>query len=129
MVMRSLASLVMLFFIALGAPAVQSQEKVKVSGAELEQWLSKYWVYAGTNDDYGCVFLIVSHSATKRDQYFDCPHAFFGSGTDKGTARVDGSRLCTKWNTRPDEVCHEVYRIGEKRYQFGTGATKFYILK
>ena len=106
------------------APAV-AQEKVKVSGTELQTWLSRYWVLAGTNDKAGCVFFIVSHSAEKREENFHCPTS--GWGVRQGTARVDGDRLCTKW-TNKSEICDEVYRVGENRYET-RGAIQFYNLR
>ena len=95
-----------IFSIGCASTAMQTMEKVKVTGAELEQWLSTYHSYAGTNDATGCVFIVFNHSADRRDQYYDCP---FGSGTGKGTAYVDGDRMCT--NGTKLECKHPVPRF------------------
>lgn len=88
------------------------QERKKLSGAELQEELGRYHVNAGTNPN-GCAFMVVNFSPARREQYFDC---FNQSGTAKGSARVDGDKLCTKWDYR-DEQCNEVFRIGEHQYE------------
>ena len=133
---RFILSLIILLAFGFTVTFGQSQEKVKVLGTELEQWLSKYTVYAGTNDLNGCVFMVVSHSADRREAYYNCPSneriesAPF-AGTGKGTARVDGDRLCETWvDLYPGwEQCAAVYRIGENRYEQLNGTKKFYMLK
>ena len=123
---RAAACLVGALLGLIGGPGVHGEEKVKVSGTEIQSWLSRYWALAGTNDSNGCVFLVISHSADKREQYFNCPT---GAGTGTGTARVDGDRLCSKWSySNMTESCSDIYRIGENRYETG-GAVKFYNLK
>lgn len=129
-------SLITLFIAGLSVTSVLAQEKIKVPGEVLEKWLSKYSVYAGTNDLNGCVFIVVSHSADRREIYFDCPgNVSIGSkpysGIGKGTARVDGDRLCETWmNVYPGwETCEEVYQLGENRYDQLNGTKKFYKLK
>ena len=84
----------------------------------------------------GCVFIVVSHSADRREMYYDCPGNEQiklppSSGIGKGIARVDGDRLCTTWvDIYPGwEQCAEVYRIGENRYEQLNETTKFYMLK
>lgn len=110
----------------LAAPAL-AQDRVKVPGAELQEWLSRYWVLAGTNDGNGCAFFVVSHSADNREQHYHCPNS--GAGTGKGTARVDGDRLCSRWSySNMVESCNEIYRVGENRYETG-GAIRFYNLR
>ena len=118
---------VSVLFIGCASTSMQSQNKVKITGGELEQWLSSYHSYAGTNEENGCVFIVVSHSADRRIQYYDCP---FGAGIGKGTARVDGDKMCTKWDYGAMlERCSEVYRLGEDRYEQNDGAIKYYKLK
>ena len=102
----------------------------------MKNGFSKYTVYAGTNDLNGCVFIEVSHSADRREMYYDCPGNEQiklppSSGIGKGTARVDRDRLCTTWvDIYPGwEQCAEVYRIGENRYEQLNGTRKFYMLK
>ena len=128
--MKRLAiSLLLLSTLAMGcaSTSMQAVEKVKVAGAELEQWLSTYHSYAGTDDKSNCVFIVINHSADRRVQYYDCPTL---SGIGKGTARVVGDKMCTKWDYGTMmEKCSEVYRIGENRYEKNNGMVKFYKLK
>ena len=62
-----------IFFVVVASftPA-QGQDTTTVPGSELDKWLSKYTVYAGTNELNGCVFNIVSYSAHRRVQFYDC---------------------------------------------------------
>ena len=104
-----------------------AQDKARISGRELQQWISKYYVVAGTNDSNGCVFITINHSPQRREHYYDCQDR---SGTGKGTARVDGDRLCVKWDCWDNEEhCHEVFQIGENQYETLNGAVKYYKLK
>jgi len=110
------------------AHIVQAQERIKLSGAELQTQLSKYSAYAGTNDASGCVFMVVNHAPAKREMYYDC---YSSPGTYKGSARVEGDKLCIKWEPR-EERCAEVYRIGGNQYEstgMGGDVVRYYRLK
>lgn len=94
--------LAILFVVVTTFIPAQGQDRAKVPGLELEKWLSKYTVYAGTNELNGCVFIIVSYSADRRVQFFDCPGNEKvkyppSSGIGNGSARIDGDRLCETW--------------------------------
>jgi len=97
--------------------AVEGQEKQKVSGVELQGWFRTGHVVAGINEGNGCAFIVVNQSLDVRRQYYDCPLGGFGAATAKGTARIDGDRLCSTWDYSVGEICAEVYRIGENRYE------------
>jgi hypothetical protein len=106
------------------ASVVQGQEskkeKVKLTGAELQQLASKYYVIAGVNEQNGCSFMIVnSGDGTTRKQYYDCP-SYSLSGVAKGTFRVVGDKECSiyeglNWGL---ERCYELYQIGEDKYEW-----------
>jgi hypothetical protein len=104
---------------------VQSQEskkdKVKLTGAELQQRASKYFVIAGYNVQTDCSFMIVNSGDGKtRKQYWDCLSPLFGSGTSNGTFRVVGDKECSKYEAilGGQERCAETYQIGEDKYEF-----------
>jgi len=95
------------------AHIVQAQERIKLSGVELQEQLNEYSAYAGSNAASGCVFMVVNHAPAKREMYYDC---YSRPGTYKGSARVEGDMLCIKWEPR-EERCAEVYRIGGNQYE------------
>jgi hypothetical protein len=97
--------------------AATAQPGVKLVGAELEAMIQGYVVTAGFNPANGCVFMAVNHSPSRREQYADCVQQ---AGLSKGSARIDGDRLCTKYEYR-DERCTEVYRVGDNRFELRGG--------
>ena len=103
---------------SLVAPAVWAQqstkEPVQVSGAELQAWLSNGFVFAGEDHTNGSVFMVVGE-ASQRTLLFSHPRD--GTQIVKGTQRVDGNVLCTKWAFAARETCREWYRIGENKYE------------
>lgn len=103
---------------SLVAPAAWGQqstkEPVQVTGAELQAWLSKGFVIAGENHANGCVFIVLGE-ASQRTQFYSCPTG--NTDTVKGTSRVDGNMLCSKWPYAAEEQCREWYRIGENKYE------------
>ena len=128
--------LAIFFVVVTTFTSAQGQDRSKVPGSELEKWLSKYTVYAGTNELNGCVFIIVSYSADRRVQFFDCPGNEkikypSSSGIGNGSARIDGDRLCETWaDIYPGwEQCEEVYRIGKNQYEQLKGTKKLFLLK
>lgn len=103
------------------------QQRVRVPGDELRRWFSTYSAIAGDNADNGCAFIVVTHSLSRRDQYFDC-----GSVTSavwKGTARIVGDELCSRGDGDPQERCSLVHRIGPDKYEMREGAIEFYKLR
>lgn len=102
-------------FVAPAAWGQQStKEPVQVSGADLQAWLSKGFVYAGEHVN-GCVFIILGEEASRRTNFYSCPDG--NSDTVKGTQRVDGNMTCSKWPFDREEQCREWYRIGENKYE------------
>jgi hypothetical protein len=101
---------------------------VKVSGADLQAWLSKNFVIAGENLANGCVYMIVGE-ASRRTQFYSCPDGKYE--TVEGTQRVVGDTLCTTWSYA-EERCREFYKIGENRYEQwtkGAHTATVYIVK
>jgi len=107
--------------------AAYAQSRVKVSGEELRQWFSTYSAIAGYNAELGCVFIVVNHSLSRRDQYFDCSSVT--SAVWKGSARIVGDELCTRWDSDPQERCTLVHRVAAGKYEMREGAIEFYKLK
>jgi hypothetical protein len=101
---------------------------VKVSGADLQAWLSKKSVIAGENLANGCVYMIVGE-ASRRIQFYSCPDGKYE--TVEGTQRVVGDTLCTTWSYA-EERCREFYKMGENKYEQwtkGEHTATVYILK
>jgi hypothetical protein len=97
------------------------KEKVKLTGAELQQRASKYFVIAGHNEQNDCSWMIVNSGDGKtRKQYWDCVSPMFGSGTSNGTFRVVGDKECSKYEGiyGGQERCTETYQLGEDKYEF-----------
>ncbi len=107
--------------------AAYAQSRVKVSGEELRQWFSTYSAFAGYSAETGCVFIVVNHSLSRRDQYFDCHSTT--SGIWKGSARIVGDEFCSRWDFDPQERCSLIYRVGAGKYEMREGAIEFYKLK
>jgi hypothetical protein len=116
------------------APAAWGQqstkEPVKVTGAEMQAWLSKGVVTAGEDHTNGSVFMALGEAGDRTLFYRTISGA---TGTLKGTARVDGDLFCAKWPFGVGETCREWYRVGENKYEgrdkgSQTKATTFYIL-
>lgn len=97
----------------------------QVPGSEIQGWLDvDGFAMAGLNIANGCFFMARS-SADGRRQTVDCP----GQATPftvLGEGKVVGNQFCTKFSY-PDgsrtELCFEVHRIGENRYETRSGTT------
>lgn len=92
------------------------KDKVKLTGAELQERLSNYGIAAGVNHRDNTVWIIVNHGNGKRDLFW---RSLVKSGlwmTMSGTARVVEDQLCSKWTFGP-ERCFDAYRIGEDKYE------------
>ena len=104
--------------------------RVKLSGAEVQQeLLSGYSAFATVNHELGCVSLIVTHSATRRDQYWDCVTT---KGVWNGSARVDANQLCSKWEglgADRQERCTDVIRTANERYELFEGIVELIRIK
>jgi len=94
-----------------------NEGKTKVTGAELKEWASKDAVYAGINHGNGCAWMVVAFRDGTREQYWNCP--VVGSGIFKGTGRVVGDKLCTKYDkiAAGHEQCWELYRVGRNHFE------------
>ena len=76
--------------------ATAQPRRAKLSSPEIQQeLLSGYSAFSAVNHELGCVSLIVTHTATRLDQYWDCVHE---KGRWNGSARVDANQLCSKWD-------------------------------
>jgi hypothetical protein len=94
-----------------------AKDKVKLTGAELEEIADKHAVFAGYNPKNGCAWMNVFFLAdAKIRQSWDCLGM---AGTTMGKWRLVGDKRCIKWDdpTRPNEECVEIYRIGEEKYE------------
>lgn len=93
--------------------------KVKLTAAELHQWVSQDGgVTAGINHANGCAWIVVGSKGGYREQYWNCPSPF-GADTSTGSSRVVGDQLCSKFDKigNGEERCWDVYRVGENRYE------------
>ena len=118
---------------ATGAWAQETaKEQVRVSGADLQAWLSNGFVYAAEDHTNGSVFVVVG-AANDRTLFYSHPTG--GMNTVKGTQRVVGDTLCAKWpDIRSEERCREWYRVGENKYEqrekgSGTRLSTLYIVR
>jgi hypothetical protein len=108
-----------LFFATVAQGQESKKDKVKLTGAELQQRASKYFVIAGYNQQNRCSWMIVNYGdGTTRKQYWECgPN--LGSGISKGTFRVVEDKECSIWEeiSFGHERCYEHYEIGENKYE------------
>lgn len=124
--LMALSSLVLLA----GAARAQSPA-VQVTGAELDAWFAAdEMAVAGLNAN-SCHW-IAKGSGAARSQTVYCPG--MAPFTVTGEARVDGNRLCSKFNY-PDgsrfEACQDIFKVGENKYEGrlnGATRTVFYRL-
>lgn len=118
--------------LSFAAPAAWGQqsnkEPIQLTGATLQALLSKSFVFAGTNDGNGCVFIVVGE-ANRRTQFYRCPDG--RSNTVQGTQRVEGNMACSTWPYR-EERCNEWFQVGENKYEIrnkGVRTHTVYILQ
>ena len=103
------------------ASPIQGQEskkdKVKLTGAEIQELLFKSGaVTFGLNHKSNSVFAIVSHGGGKRDIFWRSLADPVVWGTDVTTSKIVGDQLCSKWTFGP-ETCYDIYKVGEDKYE------------
>lgn len=98
--------------LAIAALDVAAEDMTKLTGAELTERISKHAVMAGHSAANEVSWMAVSYANGTRDLYWNDG---IRSGTDSGTHRVVGDRLCVRWKTTFDgeERCFDIYRSGE----------------
>jgi len=103
---------------ALVAPAIWTQqsdkEAVQVSPGKLQEWVARGFSYAGVSHQYGCTFLNTGPASDRR-QFSYCANG--DSNTYKGSQRVEGDMICSKWPWSSVEQCVKWFQIGENKYQ------------
>jgi hypothetical protein len=97
------------------------QERVKLTGAELQEMLLKSGeVSFGVNPKTNMAWIIVHTGEGKRDLFWRSLTNAAEWGMEVGLTKIAGDQLCTKWTFAP-ETCVDVYRIGENKYESRTG--------
>jgi len=86
----------------------------QVSSGKLKEWVSRGFAYAGVSHEWGCVF-INAGPASDRRQFSYCANG--DSNTYKGSQRVEGDMICSKWPWAQGEGCVEWFQVGENKYQ------------
>ncbi len=102
-----------------GTPLAAGQ----VPGSEIQGWLDgDGFAMAGLSLANGCFFMARSNADGRR-QTVDCPSQA-SPFTVLGEGKVVGNQFCSKFSY-PDgsrsELCFEIYRIGENRYETRSG--------
>ena len=124
------AAMVVCAAAVLASLATAQPRRAKLSSPEIQQeLLSGYSAFATVNHELGCVSLIVTHSPSRRDQYWDC---VTHNGVWNGSARVDANQLCSKWDglgADRQERCTDVYRVGDGRYELFEGRVELQRIK
>lgn len=102
---------------ACGAIA-QPTPAAQVTGAELQAWFAAdQMAVAGITVANGCHW-IIKGPGNARSQTAYCPNS--APFTVTGEARVEGNRLCSKFNY-PDgarfDACTEIFKIGDNKFE------------
>ena len=99
------------------ASPIQGQDKVKLTGAEVDKLLLKPDAISfGISHQTNWVWIIETLENGKRSVYWRSLANPIVSGTDIGTSKIVGDQLCEKWTFGP-ERCLDIYRIGEDKYE------------
>jgi len=100
------------------SPAAWAQQgdkdAVQVPPGKLQEWVSRGFSYAGVSHQYGCTFLNTGPASDRR-QFSYCANG--DSNTYKGSQRVEGDMICSKWPWSVGEQCVVWFQIGENKYQ------------
>jgi hypothetical protein len=118
--LTSAASLTAMVLGAVGTQALAQSAPAagdKVTGTQLQAWLSGNFSYAGVNKASQCVILNVSQGAG-RTLFVRCPNGW--AEKLSGTARVVGDTYCTSFpipNSPAGEDCVTWHSLGQWKFE------------
>jgi hypothetical protein len=96
------------------------KDKIKITGAELQDQFSKYAIFAGINFQNNVLWMLAQKDLDERNIYWKS----FGkpdlAGSSSGSLKIVGDQYCSKWGSGK-EKCFDFYRIGEDKYEMWLG--------
>lgn len=105
------------------ASPIQGKDKVKLTGAELKELITKPGaIIFYTNHRSKSVGIIETLENGKRNLYWRRLATSIDWGTDIGTVEIVGDQVCSKWTFGP-KSCFDVYRVGENKYESHLGGS------
>jgi len=107
------------------ASPIQGQDKVKLTGAEIDKLLLKPGAISfGINHQFNWVWIVEALENGKRSVYWRSLANPIMWGTDIGATKIVGDQVCSKWTFGP-ERCLDIYRVGEDKYESKLGGSLF----